>query len=151
MKFFSPLTILFFSMSLTAFGQSGADFSKLSWLEGKWTRTNARPGRSGYEVWERVSATEWKGRGIMLKGADTTLVEKVRLKVENGSIYYIADVPENKKPVSFKIVEISDKGFVSENPAHDFPKRIEYWYDGTTLKATISGDGKSIDYLFQKQ
>lgn len=127
------------------------DLTKLSWLEGKWTRTNPKPGRVGFEIWERSTATGMKGKGISMKGTDTTFVERFELKAENGTLYYVADVPENKKPVSFKVVEITDKGFASENPSHDFPKRIEYWYDGKTLKATISGDGKFIDYLFQKQ
>ena len=33
----------------------------------------------------------------------------------------------------------------------DFPKRISYQSDGVDLTATISGDGRSIEYLFQKK
>lgn len=98
-----------------------------------------------------MSATEWKGTGISMRGADTTMVEKLKIIIDNGELYYVSDVPENNKPIPFRIIELTDKGFASENPKHDFPKRIEYWYDGKTLTATISGDGKSIGFVFEKK
>jgi hypothetical protein len=126
------------------------DVSKVEWLTGTWTRTNAKPGRSGAEVWTKKSDTELDGHGYNLKGADTTFVEKIRLIAKDGKLFYVADVPENKGEVYFEITSISEKGFVSENPKHDFPKKIAYELTGKNLKATISGDGKSIDYLFVK-
>jgi hypothetical protein len=131
--------------------QTTADFEKLSWLEGDWIRTNATSGRSGYEHWEKRSATEWQGTGITMKGADTTVVEKMKLIVKEGLIYFVADVPENNGEVFFKITRLDENGFACENPAHDFPKKIEYLLTGNTLKAVISGDGKSIAYLFKRK
>jgi hypothetical protein len=78
-------------------------------------------------------------------------VEKLRIVVRDGNLHYVADVPENKMPVYFPFVELKKNSFVCENPDHDFPKRISYSLEGTTLKATISGDGKSIHYLFEKK
>jgi hypothetical protein len=46
--------------------------------------------------------------------------------------------------------EISAASFTCENPEHDFSKKIVYQKDGDKLKATISGDGGSIDYFFEK-
>ena len=86
-----------------------------------------------------------------MKGADTSFVEKVKIVVKGGEIYYVADVPENSKPVDFKITSIDDKSFVCENPAHDFPKKIAYYKDGNNLRAVISGDGKEMEYLFVKK
>ena len=57
----------------------------------------------------------------------------------------------NQKPVYFKLTEITDIGFVCENQEHDFPKKIAYQLDGKKLKAQISGNGKVIDYLFEKK
>ena len=83
-----------------------------------------------------------------MKGTDTVFVEKLQLIIKEDNIYYVSDVPENPKPVSFKLTEITESGFVFENLSHDFPKKISYQQNGKLLKATISGDGKSIDYFF---
>ena len=127
-----------------------ADFKKLGWLEGTWNRTDIKPGHSGHERWARVSDTEWEGLGVTMKGNDTAFVEKLKLVIKDNAIYYVSDIPENKGPVDFTITAISDTGFVCENPGHDFPKKIAYQNEGNKIKATISGDGKSIDYLFEK-
>ena len=127
------------------------DFSKLSWLEGTWVRTNTKPGRSGSEQWTKGKGNEWIGLGVAMKGADTTFVERVKLVVKGDEIYYVADVPENTKPVDFRITSIDEKSFVCENPAHDFPKKIAYYKDGNKLRAVISGDGKETEYLFLRK
>ncbi len=38
--------------------------------------------------------------------------------------------------------------FCQVNPEHDFPKKIAYKLTGKTIKATISDNDKSIDFLF---
>ncbi len=143
------------AVSTTGVGQINSkqpteNFKKINWLVGTWNRINAKPGRSGIERWELTSANELRGFGINLKGNDTTFVEKLRITIKDEHIVYVADVPENQKPVYFKLTEISDTGFVCENPEHDFPKKISYQLDGKKLKAQISGDGKVIDYLFER-
>ncbi len=135
----------------SCYGQVSSDLSKLSWLEGKWERTNTKAGRKGFEVWTKVSSTQWTGKGVNMTGADTTFVEKLKLVVKDGVPYYVADVPENKGEVLFKFTEFTPNSFVCENAQHDFPKKIAYYRDGDNLKAVISGDGKSIEYLFVKR
>jgi len=146
--------LLFLNVSLLIpclYSQPVADnFSKLNWLEGKWTRTNAKAGQSGTESWSKVSGNEWQGFGVNMKGEDTLNMEKIKIRAENNSIYYIADVPGNKKPVLFRFTSITDNSFVCENPQHDFPKKIVYEKSANKLKAVISGNGKSIEYLFEK-
>jgi len=149
-----PATVFFFSFVLAGalHGQPTVnDFIKLKWLEGTWTRTNTKPGRGGNERWLNSSASEWQGYGVNLKGADTVLLEKLKIIAKDGSIYYVADVPENKQPVLFRFTALTDNSFVCENPQHDFPKKIMYEKTGDTLKAIISGNGKSIEYLFKKK
>ncbi|MXV17146.1 DUF6265 family protein [Hufsiella ginkgonis] len=131
--------------------QLAADFKKLEWITGTWNRTNAKPGRSGHERWFKVSDTEIRGFGITMRGADTVYVEKLKLVVRDGGIYYSADVPENKAPVLFKLTEIKEDSFTCENDANEFPKKIWYGRTGNTVKAVISGGGKSVDYLFEKK
>jgi hypothetical protein len=127
------------------------DFKKLKWLEGTWTRTNSKPGRSAIEEWRRSGENELTGQGVNLKGTDTTFVEKLKIVIKDNTICYVADVPENKGLVYFKFTALTSHGFVCENPAHDFPKKIEYKLQGKTLTAVISGDGKSMDYVFERK
>lgn len=142
--------ILFVLIAPIAQGQSASDFKKLTWLEGSWIRTNAKPGRSGVEWWRLSGVNEMSGKGIALKGADTTFVEKLRITIHDNVICYVADVPENKEPVYFRFTSLTINGFVCENPAHDFPKKISYSLDGRKLTAVVSGNGKEIVYLFER-
>ena len=155
MREFYPFIILLASAT-QLFGQTTANqatenFKKLNWLVGTWSRTNAKPGRSAHERWEQNSTNELLGFGINLQGKDTTFIEKLRIIIKDNSVVYVADVPENQKLVYFKLIEISESGFICENPDHDFPKKISYQLEGKKLKAQISGDGKVIDYFFEKK
>jgi hypothetical protein len=144
------LFVILFLISFTGtFAQN--DLTQLEWLTGNWNRTNAKPGRSGVEIWRKNSNTEFVGKGINLKGTDTVFVEKLKIVVKEGAMFYVADVPQNKEPVLFKATSVTASGVVFENPQHDFPKKIAYEFDGTKLKATISGDGKAIDYWFERK
>ncbi|MCW3116796.1 MAG: hypothetical protein JWM28_878 [Chitinophagaceae bacterium] len=134
------------------FSQDAAsDFKKLDWIAGTWKRTNAKEGQNGYERWTKLSDTEWQGIGIIMQGRDTSLVEKLKIFVKNKHLYYIADISGNPEPVWYRFTEITENGFACENLEYDFPKRIEYRQQGNKIKATVSGDGKFIDYLFRKQ
>ncbi len=121
----------------------------LAWLEGTWNRVGTA--EVGHERWQKVSAEEWKGWGVTFKGIDTSFVEKIRIVKKDNNLFYVADVPENPEPVYFKFTSLEKNGFTCENPAHDFPKKIEYSLTGSDLSVTISGDGKSIPFDFQKQ
>jgi len=123
---------------------------QLAWLVGTWKRTNSKTSQSGFETWNKISSTELRGRGVSMRGSDTLFVEKIRIISKDGDLYYVADVPENKEPVYFRLSELKEGGFTCENPEHDFPKKINYSLQGNKLRATISGNGKSIDYLFEK-
>ena len=144
-------SLLYFGMG---YGQSSSiltDFKKLDWLEGTWARTNVKPGHSGSERWYKTSPAELQGMGVTMKGKDTVFVEKFKLVIKDNNIYYTADVPQNKQAVDFKLIEISETAFTCENPEHDFPKKIRYQRNENTIKATISGNGKSHDYWFERK
>lgn len=132
-------------------GNAGADFRKLQWLQGEWKRTNAKPGNNDHERWTVVSGTELRGWGVSMRGKDTSFAEQLTLLVKDNSIFYVADTPDNKDAVYFKLTRLTGNSFVCENPAHDFPKRIAYYRSGNTMKATVSGGGKTIVYHFTKK
>ena len=127
------------------------NLKKLEWIIGNWQRTNAKPGRSGVEIWKKISGTEFSGRGISLKGTDTAFVEKLKIIVKESDVFYVADVPENKGLVYFQLTASTAITLTFENTSHDFPKKIFYKVNGNKLKAIVSGDGKSIEYLFERK
>jgi len=145
------LTIATCGFSQTPTTEIATKFKKLEWLVGTWNRTNAKPGKSSHERWEKTNELELRGVGVSMQGKDTTFVEKITILIKDNNIYYVADVPENKEPVLFEATSLSPTSVTFENPKHDFPKKISYELDGSKLKATISGDGKSIDYLFERK
>jgi hypothetical protein len=124
------------------------DVKKINWLKGYWQRINVKEGRSAHERWEEVSNQELKGWGVSMRGNDTVFMEVLRIVVKDGSLYYVADVPENPNPVFFKFTSMDENGFTCENPEHDFPKKIEYQLRGDSLKAITSGDGKELVFDF---
>lgn len=134
-----------------AWGQTATDFPKLNWLEGTWKKVNGKPNRSGYEKWERLTPSSMKGIGVTLQEKDTVFLEKLELAVKDNAIYYVADVAENKESTWFKITSIGNNGFTCENNEHDFPKKIVYEITGRKLKVITSGNGRSINFLFEKE
>jgi len=148
--------LLMISLLLLAFAGNAQEkneqkFKKLEWLTGKWTRTNAKPGQSGYETWTKASDVKLSGKGVTLKGKEVIFVENLEFIIKGADIFYTVIVAGEKKPVYFKLTTISNDGFTCENPTHDFPKVITYKRTGANLKAVISGDGKSVDYIFKRE
>lgn len=126
-------------------------FKKLEWLTGKWIRTNSSAGESGYETWNKVSDLKLSGKGITLKGKEVVFTENLELIVKGNDIFYVVTVSGAKMPVYFKLTAVDANGFSCENPEHDFPKKITYSRSGNQVKAVISGDGKSVDYIFVRE
>ncbi len=98
-----------------------------------------------------ILLVKFKSRCFLSGLPRAAFAEKLKLVIKDETIYYVADLAENKEPVFFKSTAITENSFVCENPQHDFPKKIAYQKDGNKIKATVSGDGKSFDYLFEKK
>lgn len=144
------MKLLLVALILISSALQAQSISELSWLTGTWNRTNVKAGRAAHERWIKT-AEGLQGWGVNLNGADTTFVEKLRIVTKDNKLYYVADVPQNKELTYFLMTAVSANSFTCENPQHDFPKKIVYQLDGNTLKATISGNGKSMDYFFERK
>ena len=132
------------AITLTTVGQSRKDFK---WLEGTWRRENNKPGTMTLEKWV-ITKEAITGQGITVKERDTTFMENLKIVKEGGNWSYVAEVAHNPTPTYFKITEVTSDGFVSSNPAHDFPKKITYLKTKTGMIVTISGDEKQIPFVF---
>ncbi|PIQ48862.1 MAG: hypothetical protein COW03_08105 [Cytophagales bacterium CG12_big_fil_rev_8_21_14_0_65_40_12] len=139
------------SAQKSASAQTVNDFKKLAWILNKWERTGLKQGATAFESWTKESDNSFTGIGVNMRGSDTTFVEKLRIEIKDDKIYYVADVRENASPTYFLMSEITEHGFTSKNPDHDFPKVISYSLDGNQLTAIISdGADKKIPFVFKK-
>jgi len=143
--------LLSFTLASSAQENNRQKFKKLEWLTAKWIRTNAKAGHSGYEIWSKVSDLKLSGKGLTFNGNEIIFTENLEIIVKGTDLYYVVTLAGENKPVYFKLTALNDNGFTCENPKHDFPKKITYEREGDQVKAVISGDGKSVDYLFVRE
>ena len=126
------------------------NLQSLEWILGTWQRTNTKPDQTAFEKWEKISKNEFKGIGFTLKGKDTIFKEELKIVVRDNELFYVAEVSHNPAPVYFRVIKQETTGFVSSNPNHDFPKEISYRLKDESLRAEISGGGKSMAFNFIK-
>jgi hypothetical protein len=150
-KFLLMIAILLVANVSNAQESTVQKFKKLAWLTGTWNRTNAGVGKSGYETWSKVSDVKLTGKGVSIEGKKIVFVENLEFIAVGTDIFYTVVVTGEKKPVYFKLTALSNNGFTCENPKHDFPKKITYQRSGNTIKAVISGNGQSVDYIFVRK
>ena len=99
-----------------------------------------------------------QGKSVFVKNeTDSTVLENIMLTYRDNKYYYIptAKGQNDNKPVSFEITFFNEKGFVAENPEHDFPKRITYQLINTdSIHAFIDGGAampeKKGDFYFSR-
>lgn len=128
----------------------GQNLDQLQWLLGTWQRTDGKPGVEAFETWIKISDHVYEGKGVTRKGNDTVFVENLKILIRDDQAFYVATVSHNAAPVYFKITQASQTGFTSSNPEHDFPKEIKYQLINNKIKATIAGNGKSIEFNFKR-
>lgn len=138
--------ILLFIITIPFIGK--AQVKEFSWLEGSWKMKN----KETYEVWKTGSDQKMpEGISYRIKGADTVVMEVLKIKQQNTTFYYVPDVAGDQPEVYFKITRHDNKSFTAENPEHDFPKIIRYQLlSPTSLRAEIEGNGKMISFAFDK-
>lgn len=123
---------------------------KFDWLLGSWERTNNSEGTKTYEYWSKKSDTEYIGLGCTLKNSDTIFKETIRLNKHDG-LWSFDVVGVNEGTTIFKCTAITELSFSCENKVNDFPKTIQYSFEGDALKAVISDGTNEIPFLFKKQ
>lgn len=111
-------------------------------LAGTWKRA----GKSSFEKWEPVSPDVLLGEGYALAPDGAKKIrEYLRLaRLDGGGIVYQATVPDqnDSATIDFPLTFFTADSWTFENPEHDFPQTIEYWFqDNETLRVTLSGSG----------
>ncbi len=108
-----------------------------------------------HEEWSSVDESSLQGRAYLIRKGEITNQEKLSIIVDNGEIYYVAEVSHNAAPVRFRLTSSSDDVFVFENPEHDFPQKITYDLTASgqllaTIEAEKNGKTKKIEFRLQK-
>jgi hypothetical protein len=132
-----------------------SSLSPIEWLLGAWLADGEKS--TWRETWTATSADTWEGRGVETSKANpaTQSAEELRLVRMGGAVYYLAKVAHNELPVAFRLVECGHDRLVFANPAHDFPRRLEYQHrPGERLSVRVSdgGDkGFTLDFARQAE
>lgn len=150
--------LLLLSMTLAATVAGAADaaecdgLDRLRWLLGDWTADGSK--KSFHESWVEVGPRTFEGTGIERSKADGAVQggEVLRLVEMAGGVYYLSKVTHNELPIAFRLNACSDGRFVFDNPAHDFPKRLEYRQepDGRLTVSVNDGAEKGFALNFER-
>lgn len=121
------------------------------WLVGDWKRVNEQEDRQTFETWVKKNDTVYSGESFTLKNLDTISQEKIMLtRLANSNWKIEVSSLNDSIPTSFKVTTIDTNHFVCENSTIEFPKKIEYWKEGNTIKAKISNETMEIPFEFEK-
>jgi hypothetical protein len=114
------------------------------WIAGHWCGGTADERIEEY--WMAPHGDVLLGIARTVKGGRTTSFEYLRIVVDAGVPAYVAQ-PGGAAPTAFRRTAGAENWVRFENPAHDFPQRIEYRRAGDALHAEIAGpgeDGKEV-------
>lgn len=128
--------ILGWVVSQLVMGPPSADLEPIRWLSGCWQT----PDGAVTEVWSPPVGGVMVGAGLTSIDGRAVAFEHLRIEDQrNGSLVYIAR-PSGQAETEFRSTEVSERGFVVENPTHDFPTRIEYaLLDRDRVTARVTG------------
>ncbi len=121
------------------------EIKKPDFMFGIWNRLNDRPGERTYEVWRK----DFTGIGFTMKKSDTVFKEILSIITLKDTLYLQVEAV-NEAPTLFKFTNQTITSFTCENPQNDFPKKIKYYLESGNLKAVVSNDELSIDFIFNR-
>lgn len=140
-------TLLAACMSL-GIGSATAAEPALDWLTAHWC--GGDDDRRIDEVWLPEAGGILLGMSRTLRGTKLESFEFMRI-VADGEKPAFHVQPNGAPPTVFTMAERGEGWIRFENPAHDFPNRIEYRRSGDRLHAEIAGpgrDGKTMTIPF---
>lgn len=120
-------------------GAAEPETGGLGWMSGHWCGGNGESRID--ETWLPEHAGRLYGLSRTTRGARGDEFEYLRIDRIDGVATYLAQ-PGGRAATAFPRTAGGAQWVRFENPAHDFPKRIEYRRDGDRLHAEIAGPGR---------
>jgi hypothetical protein len=108
----------------------------VAWMAGCWEFT--RNNRHVVEHWLPLEGDTLIGVSRTVAGGRTTEYEFLLIRSGANGLEYVAK-PSKQPETIFTATRVTATEAVFENPAHDFPKKIEYTRNGDALTAAIEG------------
>ena len=112
----------------------------LGWLAGDWC--GGEGDERIQETWLAPRDYETIGMSRTLRGGRMISYEYMRITKLEGTIVFVGQ-PGGSTPVQFKRTDGDEDWIRFENPAHDYPQRIEYRRVGDELHAEVGGPGSN--------
>src|SRR4051812_20714346 len=133
------ITIL--STMLLAAMSTGAESPARSfdWLSGHWCMQAG--GELTEEFWLPDEGDVALGISRTVNSGRTKSVEFMRIEIRDGVTQFVA-LLEGQPPTSFRLTGSGRHWVRFENPAHDFPRRVEYRLSDAGLHAEVAGPGQ---------
>ena len=114
----------------------GNAIQQLAWMQGCWE--TASTARTVEEQWTAPRGRSMVGLSRTVRGGELVAYELIVIRERGDRLVYIAH-PSGQPSAEFVSTSLSEGSVVFENPAHDFPQRIGYRREGTSLLAWIEG------------
>jgi hypothetical protein len=137
------------TLGIRALGQPATTTADLAFLAGCWKFE--RSGRVVEEHWLAPAGGSLLGVSRTVAGGKTVEYEFLQIRDLPDGLTYIAR-PSGQPEARFKATVARTDEIAFENPAHDFPQRIQYRRAGDALNARIDGtrNGKigSFEYPY---
>ncbi len=119
------------------------------WMAGDWC--NDSENSRSVERWMAPDGELMLGLSRTVADGRKTQFEYMRITLVDGVPTFIAQ-PNGVPPTAFKRVDGGSDWIRFEQPAHDFPQRVEYRRIGNALHAEIAGpgnDGQTMTIEFE--
>jgi len=113
----------------------------LGWLEGCWDGHSGT--RQIEECWSEPAGALMLGYGRSIESSGHANFEFLRIAAHQGQVILIA-MPGGAAETEFEATALEDGFARFTNPAHDYPRVIEYRREGRELIASI-GEAETID------
>jgi hypothetical protein len=130
-----------------------SSLASMRWLLGDWLADGQKS--TWRETWNELGPHTWEGQGIETPKAEPARasMEVLRLVEMGDGVFYVAKVSHNDLPVAFRLVECGEGRLAFTNPAHDFPRRLEYERqpDGRLQVHVSDGADKGFTLDFARQ
>ena len=151
MRLGSVVILTLVTFSSLPMGQS-IGIGRVAWLQGCWEMVS--PGRVVEEQWMAPRGTSMLGVGRTVRGETLIDYELVVLREQGDRLAYEA-YPRGQPAAVFVSKAMSDSSVLFENLKHDFPQRIGYERQGSTLllawiEGTQNGQFRRLDFPYRR-